>query len=276
MENEAIQYTLVTMVSHAYNLQLLSRFRDMLDESGALPLYHQVKQVLLGLIESGELPENSGFFSEEEIAEALAVSRPTVGRAMRKLISDGYIHRERGKRAFVLNAQLVPLVFMGELISFGEMLQRLEKPYRTILISREVLPTTTELRKALRTDDKEVVYLRRLRFVDDMPILFVNSYLPRAKFGVLMDLDCSEFATDLYSLLEQQFGVRVRHAEREVMAVRSGIDETKLLGIPLWDPCLRLSGTSFDEVGQSVERFISYLKGSLGVLRSDVMRYPPR
>jgi len=248
----------------------------MLDEGGALPLYCQVKQILVDLIESGELPENSGFFSEEEIAQALAVSRPTVGRAMRELIADGYIHRERGKRALVRDAQTVPLVFMGELISFGEMLQRIEKPYRTALISREIVPVTPDLRSALQTTDEEIIHLRRLRFVDDLPILFVNSYLPRSRFGALMDLDCSEFGIDLYTLLEQRFGVCVRSAEREVMAVRSGIDETKLLGIPLWDPCLRLSGTSSDEAGRPVERFVSYLKGSLGVLRSDVMRYPSR
>ena len=66
--------------------------------------------------------------------------------------------------------------------------------------------------------------------------------------------------------------MRVHHAVREVMAVRSGIDETKLLGIPLWDPCLRLSGTSFDENDTPVEWFSSYLKSSNGVLRSDVRR----
>ncbi len=260
--------------SHSNNAGLLLQFRDMLDETGALPLYHQVKQVLMGLIESGDLAPNSEFFSEEEIAEALAVSRPTVGRAMRELIAEGHICRERGKRAYVPDSQSVPLVFMGELISFGEMLQRLEKPYRTALISREILPTTLELRNALRTDEQDVIYLRRLRFVDDEPILFVNSYLPRSRFGALMDLDPSEYDTDLYNLLQKRLGVRVCHAEREVMAVRSGIDETKLLGIPLWDPCLRLSGTSFDKNDQPVERFISYLKGSLGVLRSDVMRCP--
>ncbi|MBN1858868.1 GntR family transcriptional regulator [Candidatus Bipolaricaulota bacterium] len=262
--------------SQITNPTLLLRFRNMLDEGGALPLYHQVKQVLMDLIESGELAPGSEFFSEEEIAEALAVSRPTVGRAMRELIAEGNICRERGKRAYVRTSQSVPLVFMGELISFGEMLQRIEKPYRTALISREVLPTTMELRKALRTAEQEVIYLRRLRFVDDTPILFVNSYLPRSRFGALMDIDPSVFDTDLYSLLQKQFGVRVRHAEREVMAVRSGIDETKLLGIPLWAPCLRLSGTSFDENDQPVERFISYLKGSLGVLRSDILRPPAK
>ena len=247
------------MGSQTDNARLLLRFRDMLDQGGALPLYHQVKQVLLDLLDSGEIAPNSEFFSEEEIAKSLAVSRPTVGRAMRELIAEGHIRRERGKRALVRGSQSVPLVFMGELISFGEMLQRLEKPYRTALISREIVPSTSELRKALRTDEAEVIYLRRLRFVDDTPILFVNSYLPRSTFGDLMTLDCSEFDTDLYSLLERRFDVCVRHAEREVMAVRSGIDETKLLGIPLWDPCLRLAGTSCDDNGQPVERFISSL-----------------
>ncbi len=264
------------MTPRSDRMELLLRFRDTLDEHGALPLYYQVKQVLLAIIDSGELTERVGFFSEEEIAKALNVSRPTVGRAMRELISDGAIHRDRGKRASVPNAQPLPLVFMGELISFGEMLRRLEKPYRTALISRQVLPATAELRKALRTGEEEVVYLRRLRFVDGEPILFVNSYLPRSRFGALMDLDCSAFGIDLYSLLQDEFDVTVRHAEREVMAVRSGIDESKLLGIPLWDPCLRLSGTSFDEADAAVEAFVSYLKGSLGVLRSNVMRYLPR
>lgn len=253
-------------------MELLKRSRGSLDDGHALPLYHQVKQILVELIESGQLHGDRGFYSEEEIAETLAVSRPTVGRAMRELISDGYIHRERGKRALVRNAPSVPLVFMGELISFGEMLQRIEKPYRTVLVSREVIAATGDLRVALGKHEANVVHLRRLRFVDDTPILFVNSYLPRSRFGALMDLDCAEFGKDLYALLEEKFGVRVRRAEREVMAVRSGVDETKLLGIPLWDPCLRLLGTSFDEAQRPVERFVSYLNGSLGILRSQVAR----
>ena len=253
-------------------LQLLSQSRGMIDERNALPLYHQVKQVLIDCISDGVLPADSGFFSEEEIAEALAVSRPTAGRAMKELIAEGYIRRERGKRATVQACPTLPLVFMAELLSFGEMLTRLGKPYRTALVSREILPVQCDLRKALRTDEDAVVYLRRLRFVDEKPILFVNSYLPQSRFGELMSLDSAEFDTDLYLLLETRFGVRVRHAKREVMAVRSGIDETKLLGIPLWDPCLRLSGTSFDERDEPVEWFRSYLKASRGVLRSDVRR----
>ncbi len=253
-------------------LRFLSQSRHMIDERNALPLYHQVKQVLIDYICDGILPADSDFFSEEEIAESLAVSRPTAGRAMKELISDGYIRRERGKRAIVQACPSLPLVFMAELLSFGQMLTRVGKAYRTSLISREVLRVRGDMRKTLGTDEDEVVYLRRLRFVDEKPILFVNSYLPKSRFGGLMDLDSSAFSTDLYLLLEERFGVSVRYAKREVMAVRSGIDETKMLGIPLWDPCLRLSGSSYDDKDQPVEWFRSYLKASRGVLKSHVRR----
>ena len=66
-----------------------------------IPLYQQVKNQILERIESGELAPETRVASENELVEALGVSRMTVNRALRELTDSGQLFRVQGIGTFV-------------------------------------------------------------------------------------------------------------------------------------------------------------------------------
>ncbi|NLS44327.1 MAG: GntR family transcriptional regulator [Firmicutes bacterium] len=250
----------------------LSDYRGAVNEKNPMPLYAQVEAVLEHLISTGNIPNDGSFFTEEEIARELRVSRPTVRTAMDSLVASGYIMKQRGKKAKVICQPPVELFYMGELLSFGEMLTRLGRNYSTRLIERGIMKPPVSVARAMHISKSDlVVHLRRLRHVDSNPLIVVDSYLPASEFSQLMDIDKAIFAsTDLYALLRDMYGVRIGCAERTVSASRVNIQDVELLKIPLWEPCLRLQGVAFDTDDKAVEYFDSRLRGDRVVLKSSL------
>ncbi len=71
-----------------------------------VPLYEQVKQHVLELIDSGEWGDENRLPSENELVEKLKVSRMTVNRALRELTKEGYVERVSGVGTFIANKRL--------------------------------------------------------------------------------------------------------------------------------------------------------------------------
>lgn len=73
----------------------------MINKYGNIPLYCQLKNLVIEKIESGEFAENSKIPSEQEFCEMYSISRPTVRQAINELTSNGYLFKEKGKGTFV-------------------------------------------------------------------------------------------------------------------------------------------------------------------------------
>ena len=66
-----------------------------------LPLYVQIKDHILGNINSGAWAAGSRVPSENELVESFGISRMTANRALRELAGDGYLARVPGVGTFV-------------------------------------------------------------------------------------------------------------------------------------------------------------------------------
>jgi GntR family histidine utilization transcriptional repressor len=69
--------------------------------SHAKPRYQQLKDLIIGRISSGELKTSDRVPSENELVEAMNVSRMTANRALRELNDEGYVERVAGRGTFV-------------------------------------------------------------------------------------------------------------------------------------------------------------------------------
>jgi GntR family transcriptional regulator len=70
-----------------------------------VPLYSQLKHIIIRKIESGDYPEASKIPSEQELCEQYDISRPTVRQAINELTSNGYLYKEKGKGTFVAKSK---------------------------------------------------------------------------------------------------------------------------------------------------------------------------
>jgi DNA-binding GntR family transcriptional regulator len=72
-----------------------------LDRQSFVPLYQQIKDLLVERIEHGELVVGDVIPSEARLGAAFEVSRLTVRQALYELRVEGYVIREKGRGTFV-------------------------------------------------------------------------------------------------------------------------------------------------------------------------------
>jgi ABC-type glycerol-3-phosphate transport system substrate-binding protein len=74
---------------------------DQLDPKSPLPLYHQLRSLLLKRITSGEFLPGERIPTEHELCEAYSVSRTTAGQALSLLADEGVVERARRRGTIV-------------------------------------------------------------------------------------------------------------------------------------------------------------------------------
>jgi DNA-binding GntR family transcriptional regulator len=78
---------------------------DVINKYSNVPLYSQLKQLIIKKIESGEYQGDSRIPSEQELCEQYDISRPTVRQAISELTNNGYLYKEKGKGTFVTKSK---------------------------------------------------------------------------------------------------------------------------------------------------------------------------
>ena len=78
----------------------------MLQQDNSIPLYMQLKNIIKGKIDSGEIGINDKIPSEAELAEQYEVSRITVRSALSELVTDGYLVKKQGKGTYASKPKL--------------------------------------------------------------------------------------------------------------------------------------------------------------------------
>jgi GntR family transcriptional regulator len=194
-------YKYVIMSIQDYK-KILSQYSQMIRENVNLPLYYQVELIINNFIENEDIKHGVSFFSEIEVAEELNVSRPTVNKAFKNLVEKGLLTKKRGKRNVVNKVDNIRLVFISELVSFGQMIQTQGVKCKTVLLDRMKIKATPKVQGALKLQPgDEVVYLKRLRFVKNDPIIIVESYLPFPKYGKLLNIPAESYSEDLSKMI---------------------------------------------------------------------------
>ena len=75
-----------------------------LDKRSSVPLYAQLKDLLIERVDSGAYPPGTRIPSELQLCEELALSRPTVRQAISELVSEGTLSNVKGRGTFVAAA----------------------------------------------------------------------------------------------------------------------------------------------------------------------------
>src|SRR5512146_63413 len=70
------------------------------DRKSPIPLYYQLYRLLLDKIEDGEWKPGDLVSSEKELSEQHGLSRITIRQTLQRLVTDGYLYRERGRGTF--------------------------------------------------------------------------------------------------------------------------------------------------------------------------------
>lgn len=186
--------------------------------------------------------------SETELAAELGVSRNAIREALELLRGEGLITRVQGSGTFVTGAKLRQ--HLDRLEGLAESLAGHRLPVDNEVLSvRESTATPFVAAKLQLPENAPILFIERLRSVGGLPLSLDTTSL---RFGAL-PVDADFGHQDVFSLIEQQLGVRLGFAEITVESVSADATTAKLLRIRTGAPLLLLhrlthleDGTPFD------------------------------
>ena len=220
-----------------------------LDKTSYTPLYLQIADQLIHMIEVGELKPGDKIVSERELSETVNVSRSTSRLAVQELLKCGLVYRERGRGTFVAEAKIrnVPgfSSFTDSMLDLGL------KPGSQIL-QQEVIPAEDALAQSLHLKlGDPILYLMRLRMADEKPLAVQYSHLP---LKICEGLENEKLANlSLFNILRQKYNVYPKWTEALVEASSASTNEAHLLGLKPGEPVLVVRGITFTESFEIVE-----------------------
>jgi DNA-binding GntR family transcriptional regulator len=221
--------------------------RIEIDRSSPVPLYFQISRRLEEAVDSGDLVPGERLPNEVELAESLAVSRPTMRQALEHLVDKGMLTRKRGVGTQVSNAQVRRRV---ALTSLFDDLSAAGRTPRTTVLSFTAAATDRQAARALGLPaDAPLLACERLRLADDQPLAIMRNWLPE-RFADLTAADLEEHG--LYQLLAQRHA-RPAVARQRITAVAAGAARAKLLKTRAHAPLISMQRTAFDAAGHAVE-----------------------
>lgn len=212
--------------------------------------YRRVQESLADEIRRGGRPPGSLLPPERGLAEHFGVSRVTLRRALTELESSGLIARISPRGWAVAGSRI------GEppnvLMSFSEMARSRGLRPGARMISSRLRPATIDEADSLGlAPGAELFELKRLRSMDDVPIMIDRTRIPTA---LAPRLDRGDFSTlSLYALLEERYGIRPTRARLSAEAVAADGHQARLLDLNPGEPLLRCNQVTEDQRGTRIE-----------------------
>lgn len=234
-----------------------------------MTLYDQIKDDLLSKIKDGTYPEGRTIPSELELAEMYGVSRPTIRQALQILVNDGYLEKRR-RRGTVVTKPKVSQSFTMSISSFEDAMRlagRLPKT-KALVFKRERANAEVEKRLEL-TRGQDVFKLVRLRYADDLPNVFVESYIPCTLYPGLDSFDFNE--SSLYAAMDT-CGNPVMTARRRLEVIKADGAAAALLDVEAGDPLLLFHTVARDANGTAVEYSVATYRGESNSFELNVSR----
>jgi GntR family transcriptional regulator len=220
----------------------------------AVPLYYQLKEWLTGQIERGTLAVGQQLPSEEKLCEQFGISRPTVREALNDLVAEGKIRRIHGRGTFVAPGK-VDHALAQHLTGLHDDLAQSQVPFATRVLEAGVMPGIEigeRIPKELGTArQEEVVFLRRLRLVEEEPLVVSTSYLPARLCPAILEEDFS--SRSLYHTLEERYGLVVHRLTRTMEMRTVDEPEASWLGISRRAPVHSIENRAYLEDGRMIE-----------------------
>jgi GntR family transcriptional regulator len=231
--------------------------------SDGIPLYHQLKEIFLEKIASGEWPPGEHIPPEGRLCADYGVSRGPVRQALDQLVREGLLTRKQGKGTWVLPRKIERS--LGRLYSFTSLISQQGLQPAARLLSFETVQPGAGVERSLALAPGQTVYkIARIRLADGEPLVLETIHVSTALCPGLTAQKVEE--KPLYAILEVDYRLLPARARQYFEAVVADEFEARLLGIAPGAPLLLLQNITYAANGAPVVL-------SKAILRGDRLRY---
>lgn len=237
------------------------------------PQYIQIAEQLRTRIASGQYPVGSRIPTENELAQSLGVSRPTVRHALDLLTAEERLVRVKGSGTFVAQPKLVH-ESTSFVTGYREESRKKNRILRTKVICLRTEKAGERVGEALHQSANEIVTrLTRTRYLENMydnaPVVYTTVYVPLRLFPDMSRLDFTE--TSFYDALDSR-DLSVVHASRRLEIVMPPAEVTAELGITPFEPAAYITSCGSTKDKLVVEYTESYYPASRSSFQIEINR----
>ena len=231
-----------------------------LDKSVPIPLYFQLKELILSEIKNGNYKIGSLIPTENELSDAYEISRTTVRQAITELVQEGWLYRVKSKGTFVSQPK-ISQDFIKKLESFNDQMMRLGMTPSTEVLDFKIMKAPEAVAKAFKISEKDnVIFLHRRRFANDNSIVTIKTYLPYDKCTFLMEHDFSK--ESLYKVLgEHGDETRIFQVQRMIEAIEANASDVEYLGTKRGKPIQYFTSIGYTAYGVPLEYSLARYRG---------------
>ena len=208
-----------------------------------MPLYGQVKQVLLEQIRNNSFPPSQPLPTEKELEKSFGVSRITIRRAITELVKDGYLTRVAGKGTFIRSPRVQH--YDARLGGIREDLTAQGFKVDTKILLNKRRPAPYNIAAVMNiTENQELLHIRKLLRRNGEAFCMVDgNYRVEPSLRIPDELVSSHSVT---WLLKEEYGYQFHHAVRSMEAALPTEEEAELLECDLMTPIFRVELTVYD------------------------------
>lgn len=236
-------------------LTMLQEDIHLINKFSNVPLYSQLKTIIIDKIKSGEFAEESQIPSEQEICEKYGISRPTVRQAITELTNSGYLYKEKGKGTFVSKSKTK--IDIKNYSGFTDSLLDSQEPGQRNIISMKVVESGHvifneglfgTLPGAVNPGYAEITYAT---YDKEHPVSLNISYIPLAYFPTI--IEDVKAKKPSYEILRGKYPLLPVKTKSSIEVIYSGQMEAQYLMVQSGSALIKIENILYSKSGQAVE-----------------------
>lgn len=241
----------------------------------AIPKYERAYRAILKQLKDGRYPVGGRVPTEAELSEQFGVSRVTTRRALDMLVQDGYVESRQGS-----GYRVVTLSPASDtcLTSFTDAMLRAGAEPRSRFISLDYFapgaPEVADLPPELQ--GCEITRVVRLRLVDDVPTMLVETFAPSELLAGARPEDFPETGPDqsILRILGGRFALEWSAACEDISPVLADSALAEMFEVAEGQPLLKQACSAFNDEGGMVFHEEVFRKGKVSFNLAQSTRTP--
>lgn len=235
------------------------------DEKSPVPLYYQLQQFMLDEIKKGRFTADNPFPTEKEWIDCTGLSRTTIRQAIENLVSENILEKRRGIGTFIKKNVFKNTWNFERLRSFRDEVEMNGGTCATKQLSISILKISEKdkLFKVFNEKYKVFYKLRRLRYLDNTPAIYVTTYVPQKLTPNLDKYNFNE--RSLFETMVKEYNINIGSAVKELHASIANAEEAELLNIKKNSPIQVVKTRTLDIKESPIEYSVSRDRGDISL-----------
>jgi len=241
-----------------------------LDKGTPVPLYFQLKTLILDRIKDGTYRPGELIPTENELSAMFDISRTTVRQAVTELVREGYLYRIKSKGTFVAKPKVAQKI-LNRYFSHEEAVKEAGREMNIEVLKLEVVPITQQLIDlGAGKEGDQVIHLYRRRLVDGVPMARIETYLSYEKFSYFLNEDLA--SASLMSLMNRSPETRVYRLKRTIEAMPSCREDVLQLDVDSGSAIQKMTTVRYNKAGEFLDIGTAYYRADMCTIEVEIIQ----